>query len=488
MLLSSALLSVLLATVHASSYPIVDTGQTQCYDATTAIPAPEPGQPFHGQDAQVAGHSPSFQVSVDGLTVLDATTGLTWMRQADTDRDGILETADKRTWTQAVAVPASLNAVAYGGFTDWRLPDIKTLYSLIDFRGVDPSGWQGGTDGLIPFIDTTVFGFLYGATSQGERIIDAQYWSATPYVSTTMNGDPTAFGVNFADGRIKGYPISSPNSTMRSFVLCVRGAASYGQSELVDNGDGTVSDLATGLMWQCQDNGAALSWQSALSYAEGLDLAGHDDWRLPDAKELQSIVDYTRSPATHGVAAIAPPFQCTGILNEGGAADFPCYWSSTTHANWTAAPGNAGAYVAFGRGLGWIQSPFPPFSWSLLDVHGAGCQRSDPKTGNAADYPHGRGPQGDVIRILNFVRCVRSIPVELPRVEDLRIDWQDGRPCLSWSAPEGPWTWKVYSSDRAWAAFPGDWTVRATGLTESSWCGEAGVPWENYRVTVNSDD
>jgi hypothetical protein len=43
-----------------------------------------------------------------------------------------------------------------------------------------------------------------------------------------------------------------------------------------------------------------------------------------------------------------------------------------------------------------------------MDVHGAGAQRSDPKTGDPAAFPHGRGPQGDVIRINNFVRCVRD--------------------------------------------------------------------------------
>ena len=47
-------------------------------------------------------------------------------------------------------------------------------------------------------------------------------------------------------------------------------------------------------------------------------------------------------------------------------------------------------------------------NYQLLDVHGAGAQRSDPKVGDPQDYPHGRGPQGDVIRIFNFVRCVRT--------------------------------------------------------------------------------
>jgi hypothetical protein len=42
-----------------------------------------------------------------------------------------------------------------------------------------------------------------------------------------------------------------------------------------------------------------------------------------------------------------------------------------------------------------------------VDVHGAGSQRSDPKAGDPAMFPHGRGPQGDVIRIYNYVRLVR---------------------------------------------------------------------------------
>ena len=52
----------------------------------------------------------------------------------------------------------------------------------------------------------------------------------------------------------------------------------------------------------------------------------------------------------------------------------------------------------------------PPNSgnYSLLNVHGAGAQRSDPKSGSASDYPQGHGPQGDVVRVENYVRCVRD--------------------------------------------------------------------------------
>ena len=75
----------------------------------------------------------------------------------------------------------------------------------------------------------------------------------------------------------------------------------------VDNGNGTITDNATGLTWMQEDSGALISgttvsgglnWQEALNWCESLDYAGATDWRLPDIKELHSIVDYTRSPDT----------------------------------------------------------------------------------------------------------------------------------------------------------------------------------------------
>jgi len=146
-------------------------------------------------------------------------------------------------------------------------------------------------------------------------------------------------------------------------------------------------------------------------------------------------VDYARAPDITGSAAIDPVFRCTAITNESGKADYPFYWISTTHAS--VLGGSAAIYVAFGRAAGWMQPHAgggppgmggarfggpgpgrpPGFgqqtsggfgTYQLRDVHGAGAQRSDPKAGDPRDYPHGRGPQGDVIRIYNFVRLVRG--------------------------------------------------------------------------------
>ncbi|MBF0529212.1 MAG: DUF1566 domain-containing protein, partial [Deltaproteobacteria bacterium] len=135
-------------------YIVVDTGQTKCYDNRNEIPPPNPGQALYGQDAQFQGHSASYVISVDGFTVYDRNTGLTWQRSPDTDGDGALTRQDKLTWTQAQTWPAKLNFVKFGGFNDWRLPTIKELYSLFDARGTDPSGYSGtDTFGLTPFID-----------------------------------------------------------------------------------------------------------------------------------------------------------------------------------------------------------------------------------------------------------------------------------------------------------------------------------------------
>jgi len=69
------------------------------------------------------------------------------------------------------------------------------------------------------------------------------------------------------------------------------------------------------------------------------------------------------------------------------------------------------AYIAFGEALGWMQGPSGG-AYTLMDVHGAGAQRSDPKIGDPEDYPFGHGPQGDVIRIYNYARCVRDMAVD----------------------------------------------------------------------------
>ena len=195
----------------------------------------------------------------------------------------------------------------------------------------------------------------------------------------------TLFGVNFADGRIKGYGLTMPfgGGEKTFFTVCVRGNTSYGVNDFVDNGDGTVTDNATGLMWSQDDSGEGLDWEEALTWVEQRNAEawlGYDDWRLPNAKELQSIVDYTRSPDTTGSAAIDSIFEATSITNEAGETDYPYYWSSTTHSNWTSSAGSAGAYVSFGRAMGYMDS------WQ--DVHGAGRPAQRPQGRRSCRLAH----------------------------------------------------------------------------------------------------
>jgi hypothetical protein len=222
------------------------------------------------------------------------------------------------------------------------------------------------------------------------------------------------FGVNFADGRIKGYPKNrGPRlSVNKLYVRYVRGNPSYGKNDLIDNHDGTITDRATRLMWSKEDSKTGMNWEQALAWVQKMNAEkylGHGDWRLPNAKELQSIVDYARAPDVTSSPAIDPVFKCMAIKNEGGAVDYPFYWTSTTHLDGPRdRQATAAIYITFGRALGWMQFPPGLGLYHLLDVHGAGAQRSDPKAGDPKDFPRGRGPQGDVIRILNYIRLVRD--------------------------------------------------------------------------------
>ena len=94
----------------------------------------------------------------------------------------------------------------------------------------------------------------------------------------------------------------------------------------VDNGDGTINDLCAGLVWQ--KNTTELPWCDALSYCETLSLAGHDDWRLPNVNELESLVDFG-----------APLPNLDPVFNGSGN-----FWTSTSGS------GDAAFRISFGPG------------------------------------------------------------------------------------------------------------------------------------------
>lgn len=377
------------------TYPIVGTGATASYDNTGTIAKPKPNEPFYGQNSNHPGRTPRYRADSDG-TVRDLNTGLIWQKRVI----GPMSLEEAR---QAARRDRT------GGYSDWRIPTIKELYSLIQFD----TGHAMGQKANSFFIDTRYFDQPLGYP----REIDAQIWSCTPCKSPTMHGEQSVFGVNFIDGRIKSYALMNPRKRAepaQHYFRLVRGNRKYGRNRFTDNGDGTVTDHATGLMWLQRDSGRGMDWASALQWAEELNFAGHSDWRLPDIKELQSLVDYSRSPETTGSAAIDPVFHCTNIAPASQAAEFGYYWSSTTHLD-GPHPGGSACYISFGRALGLMRG-------SLLNVHGAGAQRSDPKSERPAQtLPFYRGPQGDMIRVYNLVRPVRTLrPNESPNPRSKR--------------------------------------------------------------------
>jgi len=88
----------------------------------------------------------------------------------------------------------------------------------------------------------------------------------------------------------------------------------------IDNGDGTISDTKTGLLWQKSDDEVRRTWHVAKEYAETLTLAEHSDWRLPTIEELIGIIDYKcYDPACASI------FTCRSSH----------YWSGSTCAGYT---------------------------------------------------------------------------------------------------------------------------------------------------------
>jgi len=240
------------------TYPIVDTAQGKCYGSSLEIPCPSE-EAFFGQDAQYTGLEPSFTVNHDG-TVTDNVTGLMW-----TKADG-----GENTWEAYVTY---CDQLTLAGHNDWRLPDAEEAYTLID-------------------ISASPFNAVFTANR------DAKYfWT----MNRQADGDDKRWEVNQGGGtgaHLKNLTISAGGN--RSFHgRCVRepSPSKRVKEHFVDNKDGTVTDNGNGLVWM-QTEAGEMAWENAIKYCENLLLAGKDDWRLPDIKELKSISDYTLySPA-----------------------------------------------------------------------------------------------------------------------------------------------------------------------------------------------
>jgi len=310
-----------------------DTGQTKCYDDNgSEITCPAPGEPFYGQDAQYQGPQrsytklgyggtsllPSAQAGDEWIMTRDNVTGLIW--EIKTDDNSIHDKDNPFYWCNTDPNTnggdpgacesglntedfiTQLNNSNFGGFNDWRLPTIKELATLIKHdAGLSGSG-----------INVDYFPYT-----------ENDYWSATTKRDAYHKD---AFFVLF------NLQVVSYNKKERtSHVRAVRSDNSVTQNSFTDNGDGTIIDNRTGLIWskcslgqtydsatdECQGLAGVYPWKTALEAAAASNYAGYSDWRLPNRNELLSIVKHSEySPS----------------IDEnyfpGTLSDF--YWTSTT--------------------------------------------------------------------------------------------------------------------------------------------------------------
>jgi uncharacterized protein DUF1566/carboxypeptidase family protein/PKD domain-containing protein/thrombospondin type 3 repeat protein len=284
---------------------VPDTGQTDCYDGGDAITCPQPGEVFYGQDGNYTINPPSYvkmdsqgrylaDAATDWAMVRDNNNGLIWEIKQNKDNiedytnpndvdnaykwyDGNYTTNEgfagySNNGKNTETVIALLNEGNFGGFSDWRLPTIKELSSIVDCGKYDPA--------FSSYFPDAVWG---------------KYWS-----SNTVPGSPeAAYCLDSSYG--------SANSEQKEYSLwvrAVRGGESQAIGGLVVNGDGTVTDTTAGLMWaQKTDDGGLhdkdnqYSWEEGLAWAQSLNgasFAEYSDWRLPNRNEMLQFIDPER--------------------------------------------------------------------------------------------------------------------------------------------------------------------------------------------------
>lgn len=181
----------------ASAGGLPKTNQTLCYDvagveevAAAEIACTDGGTALGGQDGYYEeGTALSYTDNLDG-TISDGATGLMWKKCSEGKTGVSCETgADTtKTWTEALAV---CEADTTGGYTDWRLPNIRELLSIVDYGTAEPA-----------------INSLFNSQS-------AFYWSSTTF--QYPGGQYYAWDVHFLDGHT-----DSGSKTSSDYVRCVR--------------------------------------------------------------------------------------------------------------------------------------------------------------------------------------------------------------------------------------------------------------------------
>ncbi len=239
----------------------------------------------HGEDADYSRHPISYTHSEDGLIVIDNNTGLMWERHINwrwgktvapkgkwrpqdvfAYKDG---EPKRRPYHEGVQYCKNLSL---GGYDDWRMASMKEGHTIAHYATARPTIWQkyfSDTDPGLPG---------YGDRGKGGM------WGGPLGPDHNNSG----WHLGFIDGHMMGYPRTGYKTTR-----CVRADNNgvYFLPDFVDNGDGTVTDRVTDLVWLKETDGKKRAWEPSIQYCENLVFAGHSDWKLPHNKELSSLVD-----------------------------------------------------------------------------------------------------------------------------------------------------------------------------------------------------
>jgi len=250
-------------------------------------------------------------------TVTDTLTGLMWQKNPNA--------IPKSNWSQALSLCDSSPVASY---TDWRMPNLREMLSLIDYYYYSLA------------VDTTAFPLLDGD--------DTIYWTSTSNIAdgvyawcVDLDTGETAAASKTLDSYWV-WAVRDDIGTAKAEIARTGQSASlvdyddgyYDQgviwpdARFVDNGDGTVTDVMTGLMWlQDADSITARSWANALSAVAALSTGDHHDWRLPNVREIESLLDLSQDnpclPEEYST-------DFTGVQSD-------IYWTSTTYAGATGS-------------------------------------------------------------------------------------------------------------------------------------------------------